>query len=180
MGKGLILVFTGDGKGKTTAALGTALRMTGHGKRVAMVQFFKRSTVNGQCSTEKKKTLSAARCPLSGFQVWSYGGGFTWKVAREVNQRAVDKAWKQCRELLNDPKYSLVIFDEIHIALKYKFLKVAEVIRALRRRRPGQHVILTGRGAPPALIRFADLVTEMKFVKHPFKRGVPAQPGIEF
>lgn len=179
MSKGLILVFTGNGKGKTTAAMGCAMRMMGHGKQVGMVQFFKRATHNAQRTTLMLKTdsLSVDRCAL---RVWSFGGGFTWKVARKKNQQAVDQAWKKCCELLNDPKYSLVILDEIHIALRYKFLKAAEVVKALKKRPAGQHVILTGREAPRTLLKAADLVTDMKCVKHPFDRGVPAQLGIEF
>jgi cob(I)alamin adenosyltransferase len=179
--QGLIIAFTGDGKGKTTAALGTAMRMIRHGKRVAMVQFFKGAMGHGTRATKCERTTWAVdRGSWPGFRVWSFGGGFTWRVAREENARVAQKAWKKCRELLRDPKYSLVIFDEIHIALKYKFLKVPEVVRALKSRRSSQHVILTGRGAPQAMIRLADLVTEMKCVKHPFTRGVLAQPGIEF
>jgi cob(I)alamin adenosyltransferase len=166
MKKGLILAFTGDGKGKTTAALGTALRMFSHGKRVGVVHFF------------KPRTPYSVR--LTGFSAWSFGGGFTWKVSREENQKAVDEAWKKCCELLKNSKYHLVILDEIHIALKYKFLNVAEVLKVLRRRPALQHVILTGRSAPKAIVKAADLVTEMKCVKHPFKCGVLAQAGIEF
>jgi cob(I)alamin adenosyltransferase len=162
---GLILVFTGDGKGKTTAALGAALRMISHGGRVGMVQFFK---------------VSMARVSWPGFRVWSFGGGFTWQVPREENARVVAKAWEKCRALLRDAKYDLVIFDEIHIALKYKFLKSSEVIKALKAKRPSQHVILTGRGAPKSLLKMADLVTEMKCLKHPFDKGIPAVPGIDF
>ena len=164
--KGLILVFTGDGKGKTTAALGTALRMIGHGKMVGMVQFFKPGSQVSALGPQLK--------------IWNFGGGFMWQSSREENAKSVQKAWKKCRELLRDPKYALVIFDEIHIALKYKFLKPAEVLKAFRKRLPLQHVILTGRGAPGAIIKAADLVTEMKCVKHPFDRGVLAQPGVEF
>ncbi len=164
--KGLLVVFTGDGKGKTTAAVGSALRMIKHGKRVAMVQFFKPSG---------RHVL-----PHDKFKVWSCGGGFTWDTSREANQAAVDKAWKKCRALLREPKYSMIIFDEIHVALKYKFLKTADLIRNLEERVPGQHVILTGRDAPQALIRCADLVTEMNCLKHPFSRGIPAQPGLDF
>ena len=179
--QGLIIAFTGDGKGKTTAAMGTALRMLGHGKRVAMVQFFKHSALHAPRATEHEKTAWVVdRGSWPGFKVWSFGGGFTWAVAREENTEMVRKAWKQCCGLLKDPKYSLVILDEIHIALHYKFLKVSEVVKALKRKPSGQHVILTGRSAPRAIIRLADLVTEMKCVKHPFKRGVCAQPGIEF
>ena len=163
--KGLILVFTGDGKGKTTAAMGTALRMISHGGRVAMVQFFKGSPARGACP---------------GFRVWNFGGGFTWQVAREENAKAVRKAWRKCRELLRDPKYDLVIFDEIHIALRYKFLQATDVLKALKAKRPSQHVILTGRGAPKAILKIANLVTEMKCLKHPFQKGIPAQPGLDF
>ena len=166
MNKGLILVFTGNGKGKTTAAVGSAVRMMKHGQRVGMVQFF--------------KAPSRHILPHSKFRVWSFGGGFTWKVPRAENIRTVQKAWKKCRELLKDPKYSLVIFDEIHIALKYKFLKTSEVIKALKNKSAMKHVILTGRGAPKALQKIADIVTEMKCVKHSFDRGIPAQSGIEF
>ena len=164
--KGLILVFTGDGKGKTTAALGTALRMISHGGKVGMVQFF------------KPDTQSSALSPL--LKVWSFGGGFTWQVAREANAEAVRKAWKKCRDFLRDPKFDLVILDEIHIALRYKFLKVSDVLKALKKKPASQHVILTGRGAPKAILKIADLVTEMKCVKHPFTRGILAQSGLDF
>ena len=178
MKKGLIQVHTGDGKGKTTAAFGVALRTLGHGGRIGVVQFFKYPVKNKALAQE------GAFRPLkkfsNRFRVWSFGGGFTWRVAHGENAGTVQKAWKKCRELLKDPKYNLVIFDEIHIALRYKFLKVSEVVKALKRKRSGQHVILTGRGAPRELIKTADLVTEMKCLKHPFQRGVLAQPGIEF
>jgi len=164
--KGLVIVFTGDGKGKTTAALGTAVRMLNCGKKVAMVQFFK--------SNSQRLALSAQ------LKVWSFGGGFTWQIAYEENGQTVQRAWKKCLELLREPKYALVIFDEINIALKYKFLKTADVIQALKKRPALQHVILTGRGAPRELIKAADLVTEMKCVKHPFSKGIPAQPGLDF
>lgn len=164
--EGLILIFTGDGKGKTTAAWGSALRMLGHGKRVAMVQFLKTRTPYTVLRTK--------------FKVWSFGGGFTWQVSRKENQKAVNCAWRKCLKLLQNPEYSLLVFDEIHVALQHKLLKVSDVIEVLKARCPGQHVILTGRHAPKALIRIADLVTEMKCVKHPFQKGVPAQSGIEF
>jgi len=164
--QGLILVFTGNGKGKTTAAMGCALRMIGHGKRVGMVQFFKRRTPNSVLHTK--------------FKIWSFGGGFTWEKPREANRLAVDKAWEKCVQLLHDPRYGLVIFDEINMALKYKFLRASNVIRALKKKPVVKHVILTGRGAPEALLKAADLVTEMRCVKHPFSCGVLAQAGIEF
>ena len=193
--RGLILVFTGDGKGKTTAAFGAALRTLGRGGRVGVVQFFKSTRSKAQ-SSKKVSSLRFVPCPLrsqnsSGeieaskqfghrMKVWSFGGGFTWQVAREVNQKAADQAWKKCRELLRDPKFDLVILDEIHIAIRYKFLKVAHVLKALKTKPASQHVILTGRGAPKSLLKCADLVTEMKCLKHPFSRGILAQSGIDF
>jgi cob(I)alamin adenosyltransferase len=176
--RGLIQVYTGDGKGKTTAAFGVALRTLGHGGRVGVVQFFKYPVRSR--ALDKEGAFRVLKKIAGRFRIWSFGGGFTWRVARQENAKAVQKAWKKCCELLKDPKYDLVIFDEIHIALRYKFLKVPEVVKALKRKRPGQHVILTGRGAPQTILRLADLVTEMKCVKHPYKRGVLAQPGIEF
>jgi cob(I)alamin adenosyltransferase len=164
--KGLVLAFTGDGKGKTTAAMGTALRMISHGKKVGMVQFFKSKTPH--------------IVPCTKFKVWSFSGGFTWQVPRGENVKAVQRAWRKCAGLLRSPAYDLVIFDEIHVAFHHKFLRVSDVVKALKRRRPGLHVILTGRNAPQAILRCADLVTEMKCVKHPFDCGIPAQAGIEF
>jgi len=178
MNKGLIQVYTGDGKGKTTAAFGVALRTLGHGGRVGVVQFFKYPITSK--ALDREGAFRALKKFKSRFHVWSFGGGFTWRVAREENAKAVQKAWTKCCELLKDPRYDLVILDEIHIALRYKFLKASEVVTALKRRRSGQHVILTGRGAPPAIIRLADLVSEMRCVKHPFKDGILAQAGIEF
>jgi cob(I)alamin adenosyltransferase len=176
--RGLIQVYTGDGKGKTTAAFGVALRILGHGGRVGVVQFFKYPVKSK--AIDKEGAFRTLKKLQSRFRVWSFGGGFTWRVEREKNVRAVQKAWKKCCELLKDPKYDLIIFDEIHIALRYKFLKVFDIVTALKHKRSGQHVILTGRGAPEALVRIADLVTEMKCVKHPFRKGVLAQSGIEF
>lgn len=186
--QGLIQVYTGDGKGKTTAAFGVALRVLGHGGRVGVVQFLKGSAHNAQSATKIPALRPGARSGEleslkkfgSKFRAWSFGGGFTWKVAREANAKAVARAWKQCKALLRDPRYPLVIFDEIHLALKYRFLKTSEVVCALKKRPATKHVILTGRGAPAALIKAADLVTEMKCVRHPFRKGVPARRGIEF
>lgn len=165
--RGLIIIFTGDGKGKTTAAMGTALRMVGRGKKAAMVQFFKTRD-------------SGIKAGDSRFKTWNFGGGCTWEVSRSENSRSVAKAWQKCQELLRSSKYSLVIFDEINIALKYKFLSLAKVIKALKNRHASQHVILTGRGAPSGLIKSADLVTEMCCVKHPFGCGILAKPGLDF
>ncbi len=176
--RGLIQVYTGDGKGKTTAAFGVALRVLGHGGRVGVVQFFKYPVKSK--AKDKEGAFRALEKFKGRFRVWSFGGGFTWRVARKENAEAVQKAWKKCCELLKDPKYDLVILDEIHIALRYRFLKASDVVKALKRKRSGQHVILTGRGAPQAIVRLAGLVTEMKCIKHPFDHGILAQPGIEF
>ena len=176
--RGLIQVYTGDGKGKTTAAFGVALRTLGHGGRVAVVQFFKYPVKSK--ARNKEGAFNALNKITSRFRVWSFGGGFTWQVPREENIQAVQKSWKKCCELLKDPRYGLVILDEIHIALKYEFLKSSEVVKALKNKPAAQNVILTGRGAPKAIIGLADLVTEMKCVKHPFQRGILAQPGVEF
>jgi len=168
--KGLILAFTGAGKGKTTAALGTALRMIARGGRVGMVRFLKSGAMESQALGKFGPK----------FRAWNFGGGFTWQVSLEENVKAVQEAWKRCRMLLRDPKYDLVIFDEIHIALKYKFLKTTDVLKALKEKISSQHVVLTGRGAPKSILKVADLVTEMKCLKHPFQKGIPAQPGITF
>ncbi len=170
--QGLVQVYTGNGKGKTTAAFGAALRMIGCGQRVGIVQFFKAPARESACRAFRKFGNKV--------RVWSFGGGFTWQAARETNAKAVAAAWAQCKKLLRDPRYPLVIFDEIHIALKYKFLETSEIVNVLKKRRAAKHVILTGRGAPAALLKVADLVTEMKCVRHPFREGVPARRGIEF
>lgn len=176
--KGLIQVYTGDGKGKTTAAFGVALRMIGCGQKVGVVQFFKHPAKSK--APDREGAFRAFSKFKSQFRVWSFGKGFTWCVAKEVNDVVAAQAWKQSRKLLRDSRYSLVILDEIHIALEYKFLKVSELLKALHERPVTQHVILTGRGAPAKLIQAADLVTEMKCVRHPFRKGILAQRGIEY
>lgn len=170
---GLVIVHTGDGKGKSTAAFGTALRMLGQGGRVAVVQFIKGSWKTGE--------EAAARKFGSRFRFYAMGEGFTWTTkdyARDV--AAARRAWKKCVSLLKDKTHSLVIFDEINYCLKYNFLKTSEVLAMLRRKPADKHVILTGNGAPSALIRFADLATEMRCIKHPFQKGILAQPGIDY
>jgi cob(I)alamin adenosyltransferase len=171
--KGLLIVHTGPGKGKSTAAFGLALRMLGRGKRVGVVQFIK-----GAWHTAERDALSAF-----GDQVaWhTMGEGFTWETqdrARDV--AAAERAWGKSRELMADPSFGLVILDELNIALRYEYLDLATVIAALQGRRDGLHVVVTGRNAKPELIDAADLVTEMTLVKHHFAAGVKAQAGIEF
>jgi len=171
--KGLLIVNTGPGKGKTTAAFGLALRMLGHGRRVGVVQFIK-----GAWHTGEKDAFAAFGERVS----WhTMGEGFTWEtqdLARDV--AAAGRAWDKAKELMADPGISLVVLDELNIALRYDYLPLAEVVAALKARRPDLHVVVTGRNAKPELVEAADLVTEMGAAKHHFSAGVKAQQGIEF
>jgi cob(I)alamin adenosyltransferase len=171
--KGLLIVHTGTGKGKSTAAFGLALRMIGRGERVGVVQF-----VKGAWHTAERDALEKF-----GDQVawYSMGEGFTWEtqdLARDI--AAAERAWAKAVELMDDPSFGLVILDELNIALRYDYLPLDQVIATLKARRPDLHVIVTGRNAKPDLIEAADLVTDMTLVKHHFAAGVKAQPGIEF
>ncbi|MCB1443980.1 MAG: cob(I)yrinic acid a,c-diamide adenosyltransferase [Methyloceanibacter sp.] len=171
--KGLLIVHSGTGKGKSTAAFGLALRMIGRGKRVGIVQF-----VKGAWHTAERDALETF-----GDQVawYSMGEGFTWEtqdLARDI--AAAERAWAKAIELMDDPSFDLVILDELNIALRYDYLPLDEVVATLKARRPNLHVIVTGRNAKPELIEAADLVTEMTLVKHHFAAGVKAQAGIEF
>ena len=171
--KGLVIVNTGPGKGKSTAAFGLILRALGHGWRVGVVQFIK-----GAWSTGEREALTAFGDRIS----WhSMGEGFTWETqdkARDI--AAAERAFAKARELMADETIGLVVLDELNIALRYDYLPLAEVLAALRTRREGLHVVITGRNAKPELIEMADLVTEMALVKHHFAQGVKAQAGIEF
>jgi cob(I)alamin adenosyltransferase len=171
--KGLLIVHTGTGKGKTTAAFGLALRMIGRGERVGIVQF-----VKGAWHTAERDALERF-----GDQVawYSMGEGFTWETQDlERDIAAAERAWAKAVELMKDPSFSLVILDELNIALRYDYLPFDAVLETLKERRPDLHVIVTGRNAKPSLIEAADLVTEMTLVKHHFAAGVKAQAGIEF
>ncbi len=171
--KGLLIVHTGPGKGKSTAAFGLALRMLGNNRRVGIVQFIK-----GAWSTGEQPALGV----FGDRVVWyTMGEGFTWEtqdLKRDV--AAAEKAWDKALELMADETIGLVILDELNIALRYDYLDLEKVVAALSARRPDLHVVVTGRNAKPALIEAADLVTEMSLVKHHFKAGVKAQAGIEF
>lgn len=171
--KGLLIVHTGTGKGKSTAAFGLALRMLGRGHRVGVVQFIK-----GAWHTGERDAFAAFGDRVS----WhTMGEGFTWEtqdLARDV--AAARRAWSKALDLMNDSSFGLVILDELNIALRYDYLDLDTVIAALLARRPGLHVVITGRNAKPALIEAADLVTEMTLVKHHFAAGVKAQAGVEF
>jgi cob(I)alamin adenosyltransferase len=171
--KGLLIVHTGTGKGKSTAAFGLALRMLGRGERVGVVQFIK-----GAWHTAERDALSR----FGDQVVWhTMGEGFTWETqdrARDI--AAAERAWAKACELMDDPRLRLIVLDELNIALRYDYIDLPSVIARLGARRGDLHVVVTGRNAKPELIAAADLVTEMTLVKHHFAAGVKAQPGIEF
>lgn len=171
--KGLLIVHTGTGKGKSTAAFGLALRMLGRGKRVGVVQFIK-----GAWQSAERDALETFGDQVS----WhTMGEGFTWDtqdLKRDI--AAAERAWSKARELMADPTLALLVLDELNIALRYDYLDLKSVIAILGARRPDLHVVITGRNAKPDLIAAADLVTDMNLVKHHFAAGVKAQPGIEF
>lgn len=170
--KGLIIVHTGDGKGKTTAALGVALRACGYGMKVLMLQFFKGKWKYGELRSAPK---------LGSFEISPLGKGFTWESKDiEVDKAMVRDAWEIAKVRMCSGSYEMVILDEINYALSYGFLDVNDVLEFLKGKPPMLHVILTGRNAKPEIIEIADLVTEMREVKHPFKQGIVAQKGVEF
>ena len=171
--KGLLIVHTGKGKGKTSAALGMVVRAIGHGMKVGVVQF-----VKGAMTTGEKAVFAAFP---ENVEFKSMGEGFTWDTqdrARDI--AAARAAWEEVKRMIADPAYHMVLADELNIVLRYDYLPLDEVIEALTARPEMKHVIVTGRNAPEVLIETADLVTEMTMVKHPFRSGVKAQPGIEF
>jgi cob(I)alamin adenosyltransferase len=170
--KALVVVNTGDGKGKTTAALGVLFRAWGRGYSVCMLQFINSTTSNYGENRAAKKI---------GLEIISLGGGFTW-LSKDIEK---DKAlarelWEQCKTKIGSGDYDVVALDEFTYPLAYGWLPVDEVIAFLRTRPERTHVIITGRDAPQELIDYADLVTEMREIKHPFQQGLKAQPGIEF
>jgi cob(I)alamin adenosyltransferase len=173
LAKGLLIVHTGPGKGKSTAAFGLALRALGRGWRVGVVQFIK-----GAWETGERKALES----FGDLVTWrTMGEGFTWETqdkARDI--AAAERAWAVAREMMGDKRFRLIVLDELNIALRYGYLPLDEVVAALAARRPGLHIVVTGRNAKPELIEAADLVTEMSLVKHHFATGVKAQEGIEF
>ncbi len=171
--KGLLMVHTGPGKGKTTAALGMAVRMMGHGRKVGIVQFVKGAMTTGE------KVIFDAFPNLVAFK--PMGEGFTWDTQDRTRDIAVAReAWDEVRRMIADPSYAMVIADEINIVLRYDYLPLDEVLSGFAARPEMTHVVATGRNAPDALIAAADLVTEMGQVKHPFRGGVKAQAGVEF
>lgn len=171
--KGLLIVHTGPGKGKSTAAFGLILRALGHGWRVGVVQFIK-----GAWSTGERTALER----FSDLVTWkSMGEGFTWETQdRERDVAAAGRAWAAAQEMMADPAIRLLVLDELNIALRYDYLPLDVVVAALAARRHDLHIVVTGRNAKPELIAAADLVTEMTLVKHHFAAGVKAQQGVEF
>lgn len=171
--RGLLIVYTGDGKGKTTAALGLIFRALGWQSRVAVVQFIKGRWKTGEAAMARE---------LAGRVDWcSMGDGFTWITQNYAQDVATAQAaWAKCLDLLADARYQVVVLDELNCVLAYNFLGVEEVLDGVRRRVPSTHVVITGRDAPAALIDAADLVTEMREVKHPYRLGIKAQPVVDY
>ena len=172
--KGLIVVHTGAGKGKTTAALGLAFRALGQGLKVGIVQFIKGAIPTGEAAL-------AARLAGLPLEMHTMGDGFTWNTQdRAKDTASARRAWERAVALLRDPSFDVVILDELNVVIRHGYLPLEEVLDELRRKREMLHVVVTGRNARDELIDLADLVTEMKFVKHPYRSGVKAQKGIEF
>lgn len=171
--RGLLIVHTGAGKGKSSAAFGMGLRCVGHGMKLGVIQFIK-----GAWDTAERRVLSSFG-DLVTFK--AMGEGFTWETQNRTRDiAAAERAWTEARVLLADPEYAMVILDELNIVLRYGYLPAEPVLAALAARPAGQHVVITGRNALDAVIAVADLVTEMTLVKHPFRDGVKAQPGVEY
>ena len=170
--KGLVIVNTGNGKGKTTAAMGLLFRAWGRDMKVIMLQFIKHSTANfGEQRAAQK----------IGFEIRAMGDGFTWRSKDLEESADLARAhWEDCKEIIAAGEHDVIVLDEFTYPLHYGWIPVEEVIQVLSDRPEMQHVIITGRHAPDALVEFADLVTEMKVVKHPYQIGIKAQPGIEF
>jgi cob(I)alamin adenosyltransferase len=172
-GHGLLMVHTGDGKGKSTAAFGMMVRALGWGQKVGVVQYIKGNWVTGE-------RQFFARFP-DEVRYEVMGEGFTWDVAdRERDVAAAEAAWRKSLEMIADPDLSLVVLDELNIALRYDYLDIGEVVAALAARPTDKHICVTGRNAKPELLAIADLITEFTVVRHPFDQGFKAQRGIDF
>jgi cob(I)alamin adenosyltransferase len=171
--KGLLIVHTGAGKGKTTAALGLAFRALGQGMTVGIVQFIKGAIPTGEAA------LATRLAPA--LTMYTMGDGFTWNTQdRHKDIASARKAWEKAVSLLRDESFNLVVLDELNVVLNHGYLPLEDVLGELRAKRPMLHVVVTGRNAHDDLLALADLVTEMKLVKHPYRAGVKAQKGIEF
>ena len=171
--KGLLVVHTGAGKGKTTAALGMAIRCLGHGMKVAIVQFIK-----GAIDTSEERILKSFGDQVVFLRM---GEGYTWETQNRERDKAVaQEAWVEVEKFLQDPTFGMVVLDELNIAIHHEYVFLEQVLKAVAQRSPMLHVVITGRGAKPDLIEAADLVSEMKMIKHPFRKGIKAQKGVEF
>ena len=171
--KGLVIVHTGKGKGKSTAAFGLVFRAMGNGMKVGVVQF-----VKGKWETGERKILDHFPDQVT---ITAMGDGFTWETQdRQRDIAAAKAAWERAKTLIMDEEHQLVLLDELNIVLRYDYLDIADILAVLRDKPAMKHVVITGRNAKEELIEFADLVTEMEAVKHPFRAGVKAQRGIEF
>lgn len=171
--KGLVMVHTGKGKGKSTAAFGMVFRALGNGMKVGVVQF-----VKGKWQTGERVILEKLGDQVT---MTAMGDGFTWETQdRQRDIEAARQAWERAKAMIMDDEHDMVLCDELNIVLRYDYLPVDEIIETLRNKPPMKHVIITGRNAKEELMEFADLVTEMTMIKHPFRSGVKAQVGIEF
>jgi cob(I)alamin adenosyltransferase len=171
--KGLIMVHTGKGKGKSTAAMGLAIRAVGHGMKVGIVQF-----VKGVWATGERDVLDKFPDQVV---IKAMGDGFTWETQDRVRDiKAAESAWSMAWEMIADNSYNMVVLDELNIVLRYDYIAISSVIETLKAKPDNLHIIITGRNAKEELIEVADLVTEMTLIKHPFRSGVKAQAGIEF
>ena len=174
--KGLIIVHTGAGKGKSTAAFGMAIRALGQGMKVGIVQFIKGAIPTGEGAFIQQ--IAAAGMKI---EMHTLGEGFTWKTQdRERDIATAQRGWEKSVELMRDPTFDLVVLDELNIATKYEYIQASVVVEELLNKRPMLHVVLTGRNASPDVIEIADLVSEMKVIKHPYARGIQPQRGVEF
>ena len=171
--KGLLIVYTGSGKGKTTAALGMAMRSVGHRMKIAVVQFIK-----GAIDTAEERILKGFGEQVTFLRM---GEGYTWETQdRERDKQFAQEAWKAVLGFLQDSQYGMVILDELNIAIHHDYVTLQQVLDGLKQRPSMMHVVITGRGAKDELIEAADLVSEMKMIKHPFRKGIKAQKGVEF
>lgn len=171
--KGLIVIYTGNGKGKSTAAFGAALRSLGRGFRVGIVQFIKGEWISGELKALERFGDLVDFYPM--------GEGFTWNTKDlEKDRAAAWRGWEKCLSLIREKKHKVLVFDELLYVLKYNFLPLQDVVKGLQEKDPLTHIILTGRDAPAELVQMADLVTEMREVKHPYYAGITAQPGLDY
>lgn len=174
--KGLIIVHTGAGKGKSTAAFGMAVRSLGQGMKVGIVQFIKGAIPTGEAALVEQMSKQGM-----AIEMHTMGEGFTWKTQdRERDVKTAMRGWSKAAELLRDPSFDLIILDELNIALNYDYIPLATVLEELQAKRLMLHVVITGRNAKAEILEIADLASEMKTIKHPYSKGIKPQPGIEY